>query len=189
LQPTPASSSGSGAGSSAFAATDPRRLDGASGSDSGNDGYNGDGSDASETERTPLGEQTTETGDRTSGDQYADGEGGAGYDDYSEAARMEQAGDTGAIVAPGLDQMDTDQGSGEFDAVDEDPANNVSPAESDGGVESNGETVGFGDGDAVPPSGRITEAQRAEINQNRDNGFDVELNPVNTNPQIIARDW
>jgi hypothetical protein len=85
--------------------------------------------------------------------------------------------------------MDTDQGSGEFNDNFEDPANEVAPAESDGGVESNGETVGFGDGDAVPSSGRITEAQRAEINQNRNNGFDVELNPVNTAPQIIARDW
>jgi hypothetical protein len=191
LQPTPAKSSGSGAGSSAFAATDPRRLDGSGGGDGSDngDGYGGSGNDASETERTPLGDQTTLTGERASGDQYADGEGGAGYDDYSEAARMEQSGDTGAMVAPGLDQMDTDQGSGEFNDNFEDPASNVSPAESDGGVESNGETVGFGDGDAVPSSGRITEAQRAEINQNRDNGFDVELNPVNTDPQIIARDW
>jgi hypothetical protein len=142
-----------------------------------------------EVERTALENQTTETGNRTSGDQYADGESGAEYDDYTEAARLEQAGNDGARSTPGAVDIEPGSNPGEFNDNTPTPASNAYPAESDGGVDSNGETVGVGDGDAVPSSGRITDAQRAEINQNRDNGFDVEINPVNTDPQIIARDW
>lgn len=142
-----------------------------------------------EVERTALENQTTETGDRISGDQYADGEAGAEYGDFSESARLEQAGGDGAMISPGVADIEPGSSSGEFNDNDPTPASDAYPAESDGGVESNGETVGFGDGAAVPTSGRITESQRAEINQANNSTFDVELNPVNTDPQIIARDW
>ena len=174
LYPTPAATAKSGTSASASSVTN-------SDDGTGNDW-------TQEVERVALENQTTETGDRVSGDQYADGESAGGYDDYSEAARLEQSGGDGAVVEPGSAFTEPGAESGEFNELDQDAADNAYPAESDGGVESNGETVGFGDGDAVPTSGRITESQRAEINQNR-SGFEAEVNPVNTNPQIIARDW
>ena len=182
LQPTPAASAKSGAAKGNTA------VESSGDADAQEGGFYGE-SDASESERTPLEDQVIDTGGRTSGDQYADGETGSDYDDASEAARLEQLGGPGAMVEPEPADFDAEYSSGEFNALDQDSADNAAPALGDGGVESNGEEVGFGDGDAVPTSGRITESQRAEINQTANNAFNVEINPVNTNPQIIARDW
>jgi hypothetical protein len=141
-----------------------------------------------ETQRTSLGDQTSNDSQRISGDQYADGEPGEAYSDASEAARLELAGGAGPRIPPTTAAVDPGQSSGEFNDNGPSPADNAYPAAAAGGVSSNGEEVGSGTGTTIPTSGRITEAQRAEINQSG-NLFDAEINPVNTAPQIIARDW
>jgi hypothetical protein len=147
-----------------------------------------DDAQAQENERVELQDQTSNTNERVSGDQYSDGDPGVGYNDTSEAARLEQTGGDGLVVDASTDLIEFSSDSGEFDAVASDPADNAAPALGDAGVESNGEEIGFGNGVAVPTSGRITASQRAEINQNTGTS-NAEVNPVNTSPQIIARDW
>lgn len=160
--------------------------------DSGESGS--DTSDNSDTQREALEDQTTNTGDRSSGDQNNSDDGPVelGYDDFSQSAEFENYGSGGARSAPEFGPVELGYDSGEFEYPEPSPADNAAPSLSDAGVESNGEEVGFGDEQAVPFSGRITSAQRAEINQfaqQNIEGFDIELNPSPANPQIIARDW
>jgi len=157
-------------------------------------GSNGaDTSDNSDTERVPLGEQTINTGDRTSGDQNDTDEelvqlGGPGFDDFSQSAEYENYGGPGLVAEPDLDFVDPGASSGEFEDDTLFPDDTVGiPDEAEVGVDSNGEEVSVGAG-GIPSSGRITADQRAAINQDI-SGFDVELSPQPANPQIIARDW
>lgn len=171
-----------------------------SSSNTGNDGYDGasgsDTSDNSDSQREPLGEQTINTGDRTSGDQNNSDEelvqlGGPGFDDFSQSAEYENYGSGGLVAEPDLALIDPGSGSGEFEDTQPTPADDAAPAEADGDVDSNGEVVGSGFGTDSPTAGRITAAQRAQINQNirSVDGFDIEINPEPGTPQIIARDW
>ena len=171
-------------------------------SNTGNDGYDGplgsDTSDNSDSQREPLEEQTINTGNRTSGDQNNTDEelvqlGGPGFDDFAQSAEYENYGSPGLVAEPDFDIIDPGSVSGEFEYRSPTPADDATPAEVNADPDSNGEVVGNAFGDAVPTSGRITVAQRAQINQNirtqTIDGFDVELNPEPGNPQIIARDW
>ena len=155
-------------------------------------------SDNSDAERVPLGEQTINTGNRTSGDQNNSDEelvqlGGPGFNDFSQSAEYENYGGPGLVVEPDFDYIDPGSESGEFEYRSPTPDDDAAPALLNIDADSNGEVVGNAFGDAVPTSGRITGAQRAQINQNirteNIDGFDVEINPEPGNPQIIARDW
>jgi hypothetical protein len=174
----------------------------ASTSNTGNDGYDGplgsDTSDNSDSQREPLEDQTINTGNRPSGDQNNAGEelvqlGGPGFNDFAQSAEYENYGGPGLVAEPDFDIIDPGSESGEFDYRSPSPADDAAPAEVNVDPDSNGEVVGNAFGDAVPTSGRITVAQRAQINQNiraqNIDGFDVEINPEPGNPQIIARDW
>jgi hypothetical protein len=155
-------------------------------------------SDNSDTERVPLGEQTINTGNRSSGDQNTGEDelvqlGGPGFDDFTQSAEYENYGGPGLVAEPDFDYIDPGSESGEFEYQSPTPDDDASPALLNVDTDSNGEVVGNAFGDAVPTSGRITGAQRAQINQNirtqNIDGFDVEINPEPGNPQIIARDW
>jgi len=165
--------------------------------DYGNDGYDGvsgsDTSNNSDLVREPLEEQSINTGNRFSGDQNNTDEelvqlGGPGFNDFSQSAEYENYGQAGLVAEPDLAEIDPGPGSGEFEFSAPTPADNAQPSDPDLAVESNGVIVGTGTGQAVPVSGRLTAAQRAEINRNT-SGFNTELNPVPADPQIIARDW
>lgn len=159
------------------------------------DGASGaDASDNSDTVREDLANQTIETGDRTSGDQYQGGDTPVetGYDDFSQSAEFENYGSPGPTPATEFNSVELGYDSGEYQYPEPSPADTVWPADPSGGVESNGEIVDTGSEQSVPFSGRITEAQRAEINQSTQNnisGFDIEINPTPSNPQLISRDW
>jgi hypothetical protein len=155
-------------------------------------------SDNSDAERVPLGEQTINTGNRSSGDQNTGEDelvqlGGPGFDDFTQSAEYENYGGPGLVAEPDFDYIDPGSESGEFEYQSSTPNDDAAPALLNVDTDSNGEVVGNAFGDAVPTSGRITGAQRAQINQNirtQDiDGFDVEVNPEPGNPQFIARDW
>jgi hypothetical protein len=119
----------------------------------------------------PLGEQTIETGDRTSGDQSNSDEelvqlGGPGFDDFSQSAEYENYGSPGPLSSPDLDLIDPGSGSGEFEYQPPTPDDDAAPALLNADADSNGEIVGNNFSDEVPTSGRITASQRAQINQN-----------------------